>query len=314
MIGQLEAKALESTAEKTGETMVGVTDLSVKPDRLGEFTMPDGDRTDDWRPLGRGIPEFSGEKGEVHDISGTSEVPELEPLERDIPRFDKEDEEGGKTQPDLSETGKNEPGMETPDSGDTLGDAPEMGQQKVQADNAKGREGAEAGNAEIGEPSPKEKHDDVAAANKDGDGKEIDPVEIKTRNSELDGKQHPITGIWFKMKTVMDKIGRIVKGVFPEFESSFDAQLPKELCQASDKKQFAECNKQLKEAIETNPDFAKKFTPEQIEQIKNGDTPDGYSWHHNEEFGKMQLVNSDVHAKTGHTGGREIWGGGEECR
>lgn len=30
--------------------------------------------------------------------------------------------------------------------------------------------------------------------------------------------------------------------------------------------------------------------------------------------GKMQLVDREVHAKAGHTGGREIWGGGEEAR
>ncbi|WP_229735987.1 HNH endonuclease [Kroppenstedtia guangzhouensis] len=27
----------------------------------------------------------------------------------------------------------------------------------------------------------------------------------------------------------------------------------------------------------------------------------------------MQLVDREVHAKAGHTGGREIWGGGEEA-
>ena len=61
-----------------------------------------------------------------------------------------------------------------------------------------------------------------------------------------------------------------------------------------------------------------KFTPEQIEQIKDGvedgTAPDGYVWHHNEETGKMELVDADVHAKTGHTGGRAIWGGGTENR
>ena len=43
------------------------------------------------------------------------------------------------------------------------------------------------------------------------------------------------------------------------------------------KEQFAECNNQLKEAVEKDPELAKKFTPEQLEQIRNGDTPDGYT-------------------------------------
>ncbi len=52
----------------------------------------------------------------------------------------------------------------------------------------------------------------------------------------------------------------------------------------------------------------------QLEQIENGDTPDGYTWHHDAEAGKMQLVDTETHQKTGHTGGRSIWGGGTESR
>lgn len=137
---------------------------------------------------------------------------------------------------------------------------------------------------------------------------------IKCRNEELEGKKHPETGVPFERKKVKDADGNEVEGVFPVFESEFDAQLADDLLQASDSKQFAECNKQLKEAVEKDPELAKKFTPEQLEQIKNGDTPDGYTWHHNEEKGKMQLVDSETHAKTGHTGGKSVWGGGNENR
>ena len=70
----------------------------------------------------------------------------------------------------------------------------------------------------------------------------------------------------------------------------------------------------MKNAISKDPEVAKKFTNEQLEQIRNGDTPDGYVWHHNEELGKMQLVKSDILAQTGHTGGRSLWGGGSEFR
>ena len=138
--------------------------------------------------------------------------------------------------------------------------------------------------------------------------------EIHTRNESLEGDRHPITGVPFERKTVQDADGNDVTGVFPVFDSAFDAQLPQDLYQATDKEQFAECNKQLKDAIEKDPELAKKFTPEQLEQIRNCDTPDGYTWHHNEETGKMQLVDSDIHAKTGHTGGKTIWGGGNENR
>jgi hypothetical protein len=159
----------------------------------------------------------------------------------------------------------------------------------------------------------------------EGDPKDTDPRDLPgmkndlasnltTRNEGLKDQKHPETGVPFKEKTVTDAEGNEVTGVFPEFDSEFDAQLPEELEQASDKEQFDECNKQLKEAVENDPELAKKFTPEQLEQIKNGDTPDGYTWHHNEEKGKMQLVDSETHAKTGHTGGKVIWGGGSENR
>lgn len=138
--------------------------------------------------------------------------------------------------------------------------------------------------------------------------------DIHTRNESLEGDRHPITGVPFERKTVEDTEGNEVTGVFPVFDSKIDIKLPEDLEQASDKDQFAECNKQLKEAIENDPEFAKQFTEEQLEQIKNGDTPDGYTWHHNEEKGKMQLVDAEIHAKTGHTGGKSIWGGGSDNR
>lgn len=36
----------------------------------------------------------------------------------------------------------------------------------------------------------------------------------------------------------------------------------------------------------------------------------GYTWHHSEIPGKMQLVETKVHVQSGHTGGNLIWCGG----
>ena len=138
--------------------------------------------------------------------------------------------------------------------------------------------------------------------------------DLITRNQALEGDVHPVTGVPFERKTVIDADGNKVTGVFAKFESSFDAQLPADMLKASDKEQFTECNRQLWGAANKDPAVAGKFSGEQFEQIRNGDTPDGFTWHHNEECGKMQLVRSDVHAQTGHTGGRSIWGGGSEFR
>jgi hypothetical protein len=148
----------------------------------------------------------------------------------------------------------------------------------------------------------------------DDSQKENQKDSLKTRNADLKGKNHPETGVPYEEKTVKDADGKPIEGVFPVFDSVFDVQLPEDLYMETDAKQFKECNRQLKEAVEKDPKLAKEFTPEQLEQIKNGDTPDGYTWHHNEETGKMQLVDSETHAKTGHTGGKAIWGGGQEKR
>lgn len=137
---------------------------------------------------------------------------------------------------------------------------------------------------------------------------------VPTRNQHLEGTTHPETGVPFEVKVIKLNNGEIVEVVVPKFESKLDVQLPDELLEATDKEQFEECNRQLKEAVENDPELAKQFTEEQLEQIMDGETPDGYTWHHDAETGKMQLVDSEVHMKTGHTGGKVLWGGGKHNR
>ena len=145
------------------------------------------------------------------------------------------------------------------------------------------------------------------------DDAESSPIKIKCRNENLEGQEHPDTGVPFERKQV-EVDGKKYEVVVPKFDSMFDAQLPEDMYKASDREQFNECNAQLKNEIATNPDLREKFDDEQLEQIENGDTPDGYTWHHDAEAGKMQLVDTETHQKTGHTGGRSIWGGGAESR
>jgi RHS repeat-associated protein len=38
------------------------------------------------------------------------------------------------------------------------------------------------------------------------------------------------------------------------------------------------------------------------------DTPEGFVWHHHEDYGRMQLVPKEIHAGTPHYGGWSIWG------
>lgn len=145
------------------------------------------------------------------------------------------------------------------------------------------------------------------------DNAESTPEHIKCRNENLEGQEHPETGVPFERRQV-EVDGKQYEVVVPEFESSYDAKLPENMYEASDREQFKECNSQLKNEVATNKDLREQFDEEQLEQIENGDTPDGYTWHHDAEAGKMQLVDTETHQKTGHTGGRSIWGGGTESR
>ncbi len=148
-----------------------------------------------------------------------------------------------------------------------------------------------------------------------GDKNEVDNIEketkdLKTINSDLEGKKHPISGVLYERDILPD--GR--EGVFPVFPAITEVQLPKDMYQETDAKQFKTCNEELKEQIKNNPELKSKFTPEQIEQIENGRTPSGYTWHHHQQDGKMQLVPTDIHDKSAHTGGKALWGGGQANR
>ncbi|MFJ8234191.1 HNH endonuclease [Ureibacillus sp. NPDC094379] len=144
--------------------------------------------------------------------------------------------------------------------------------------------------------------------------KEKPVTELQTIRSDLEGKEHPETGVRYERKEVNLGNGEVVEGVFPEFDSLFDARLDESQYLDSDGRQFREATNQLSEAIKNNPQLAEKFTPEQLEQISRGRTPDGYVWHHSEQPGVLQLVDKEVHDATRHTGGRAIWGGGQEYR
>ena len=107
------------------------------------------------------------------------------------------------------------------------------------------------------------------------------PRKLDTINQNLEGKCHPETGVKFeRCKFTLN--GEKVEGVFPVFDSAFDCRIPKSEYKAGRGRHRELCNAQLKKAVETNPDIASRFTPEQIKQIKNGDTPRGYEWHHHQ--------------------------------
>lgn len=133
---------------------------------------------------------------------------------------------------------------------------------------------------------------------------------VKTINQDLKGKTHPITGVKFVEKYVRYSDGRMLSVVVPEFDYVVQYKLPEKAWLLSRDSHNRTLNNRLLNQIENNNKIREKFTAEQIEDLKNGKTPQGLTWHHTEKEGVMQLVDFEIHNKTNHTGGYDLWGKG----
>jgi hypothetical protein len=144
----------------------------------------------------------------------------------------------------------------------------------------------------------------------------VEAEDIETRNDHLNGYEHPETGVPFVEKTVELPNGQVVEGTFPVFDSKFNVMIAEELYLESDDVHFKVANDTLYQAIQEDPKLAQQLGLSQadVQALANGQTPEGYTWHHNEEPGLLQLVDEEIHEQTGHTGGRSLWGGGSGYR
>ncbi|TEY02319.1 HNH endonuclease [Campylobacter sp. US33a] len=102
---------------------------------------------------------------------------------------------------------------------------------------------------------------------------------------------------------------KISKYNMPEFEANFETKVA---ISDFNKERYVHdkmANMRLKEAITKNDSLKNKFSPRQLEQIENGITPDGYTWHHdgNPPPGRLQLVDTSLHNAVRHTGGYSLW-------
>ncbi|MGG4266713.1 HNH endonuclease [Peribacillus simplex] len=118
---------------------------------------------------------------------------------------------------------------------------------------------------------------------------------ITQKNGKLANKAHSVTKVKFTKKG------------FPIFSSKHNYTLPDKYLKSSNTTQFKYANKNLKASFDKKPSNY-NFDKNQRADIKNGKTPRGYVWHHHQDRGKLQLVNKKIHDKTGHTGGKAIWG------
>ena len=138
-------------------------------------------------------------------------------------------------------------------------------------------------------------------------------IHYKTVNADYEGMLHP-SGVYFERSTV-NISGVEVEGVFPRFNAIFEPTImPESLWNSPGSKytdQFSYCNVQLKQAVQINPALAAQFSPIQLKQIMAGSTPAGFTWHHHQEPGRMQLVRKQQHnppmGGASHTGGGALW-------
>ncbi len=101
----------------------------------------------------------------------------------------------------------------------------------------------------------------------------------KTRNGHLANKTHPVTGIPF------DANG------YPDFSSKL--------------------YRTGRNDVNIGGGTGNRLRDEALANAAAGysSTPRGYTWHHHQDVGRMQLVEQTPHRKTGHTGGFSIWSG-----
>jgi len=102
---------------------------------------------------------------------------------------------------------------------------------------------------------------------------------------------------------------KISKYGLPEFDSKLDTFIESKDFKKSREKHFRVCNRSLKKKIEEDEEFKSQFSKRELNQIKIGKTPEGYTWHHdgNPPPGRMQLVETNKHDKVRHDGGYSLW-------
>ncbi|WP_373962254.1 HNH endonuclease [Neisseria lactamica] len=65
--------------------------------------------------------------------------------------------------------------------------------------------------------------------------------------------------------------------------------------------------KDLAEAIKRGKVRSSAFTTKQLKAIEKGkDKIPGYTWHHHQDTGRMQLIRENLHHDTGHIGWRAM--------
>lgn len=166
-------------------------------------------------------------------------------------------------------------------------------------------------------------------------------IQLNTRNSKYENEYYPGTKVKFRRRRVQNPNGETLEGVFADFSaySIFEVILPQAYWDRSDKEQFNYCLDQLRNHFRSNQrGFERKLLSEhhllidndlntlhgkvldsseilekQVNDIINTKSVQkgrfyGYTWHHTENLGEMQLVPDFIHKLVSHDGGKKVWG------
>lgn len=133
------------------------------------------------------------------------------------------------------------------------------------------------------------------------------PIPITTRNMDLDGQGHPSSGVEFSRQEVDMGDGVSITGVFPEFDSRFDIELGDDAKDMTIHEQFTACRDAFLDHMYDDPEILVDLTLEDMDHLDEGYFPNGCTAQHNPRVGSFSIVDSDLHRRTGHTGGNALW-------
>jgi hypothetical protein len=121
------------------------------------------------------------------------------------------------------------------------------------------------------------------------------------KNVQLAGQRHSETGV------VFDQRGYPVFDNHTAYDTRFTGS---DFSSSSYQTQMRMGTRDLRTTIESNPQLRSQFDATQLQAIQSGNAKvPGYTWHHHQDTGRMQLVDETVHRRTGHIGGEAMSGG-----
>lgn len=117
-------------------------------------------------------------------------------------------------------------------------------------------------------------------------------------NVRYAGRKHPVSDVVFDNKG------------FPIFDdiAKYDTRLDQRAFYATDRRgQMRMATRDLREQINSGKISRSQFSPEQLKAIQSGRSKiPGYTWHHHQDSGRMQLVPKGKHNEARHIGGDAI--------